>query len=109
MQSGITQASPISEATGCKAASDCIYSAALSAGVAKRIAVPSGARLVKISAPADVFVRWHATADAIVPVADDLAGNAAERNPFVEVFLRGLTSFSVISATAQTITLTWWG
>lgn len=108
MLNGMTSASHAQMVDGAKNASDCVYSVALAAGVARRVTVAAGAKLVEVSAPADVFIRWHASADAIVPVADDLTGNTAERNPFTTTWLRGLASFSIISPTAQVITLAWW-
>lgn len=108
MLNSVASSVALSAIDGAKPASDCITSMLLSAGAARRISVPAGARVVKISAPQDIYVRWNTSQDAIVPVADDLVGNAAQLNPNETIILRGLPSFSVISPNAQAITLAWW-
>jgi hypothetical protein len=90
-------------------ASDYINAVVLAAGVAKRISVPAGANYVKFSSTAfPYYVRWSTTIDATVPVADVTDGSAPELNPD-QANIRSLTSFSIISPSACTVTASFYG
>jgi hypothetical protein len=89
-------------------ASDTINAYVLSGGVAKRITVPTGANIVKFASAGDFYVRWHASLDAAIPVADVTDGSASEYKPTTAI-LRCIASFSIIAPAGCIITASFYG
>lgn len=89
-------------------ASNTINAYSLVAATVKRVIVPVGANVVKLSGTGDFYVRWNATLDAAVPAADVIDGSAAERNP-TGAQLRGLVSYSIIAPVGCVVTASYYG
>jgi hypothetical protein len=70
--------------------------------VAETVTIPSGARYVVFSSTADFYARINAT--ATIPVGDVTNGSGSEMNPSIRQ-LKDVTSLSVISPSACTITM----
>lgn len=78
----------------------------LSAGQAKSVAVPAGARLVMFSATGDFWARIGGAAS--VPAADILDGSAPELNPAARS-LQGAGVIGIAAAAAATVNLVFFG
>lgn len=85
----------------CLPFSDHINAVALSAGAAKQISVPDGARFVIFSSTADFYVRSDGQA-ATVP-GDTSDGTACELNPTMR-YLADAAGLSVISSASCVVT-----
>ena len=99
---------------GINAAKGSVDSFLLTASVAKTITVPtftnsnSGQTPAKkciINADADIWVNWGTT--ATIPVGDTTNGTGSELNPTART-LSGVTSFSIISASAAKVSIAWY-
>lgn len=78
----------------------------LAANTAESITVPTNARFVVFAANCDFYVSYDADT-AVVPSADVDDGTSNEMNPTVR-YIPGLTSLSVISASACILTATFY-
>lgn len=99
---------------GINAAKGSVDSFLLTANTAKTIDVPTFtnsqgsqtyARNCIINADADVWVNWGTT--ATIPAGDTTDGTGSELNPTART-LSGVTSFSIISATAARVSIAWY-
>lgn len=86
---------------------DTINACVLAANIAKRHTVPAGAKYVLAASNAGIHIRWHASLDASIPAGDVTDGSGCEYNPGIRQ-LAGLTSFSIISPVAATVSLSFW-
>lgn len=82
--------------------SDTINVQTLAPTVAESVTIPSGAKYVVFSSSADFYARINAA--ATIPVGDVTDGSGSEMNPSIRQ-LRDVTTLSVISPSACTITL----
>lgn len=94
-------------ADGCRVP-DTVDMRILAANTAERHTVPASAKYVAAASAADFYIRWHATQGASIPAADVTDGSGCEYKPGVRQ-LAGLTSFSIISPVAATVSLSFWG
>lgn len=85
-------------------ATDTVDVRVLTASVAERHTVPSGAAFVLASSAADFYIRWHASLDASIPGADVTDGSGAEYKPGLRN-IAGLASFSIIAPGAAVVSL----
>lgn len=83
--------------------SDTRYAIVLVGGAAQTVTVPTGANYVVFSARGEFWVNYGGVA-ATVPVANNVAGNASELSPIAK-YISGATSFSMISPSANIVTL----
>lgn len=83
---------------------DTIDMRVLAANTAERHTVPVGSAFVLAASSADFYIRWHASLDASIPGADVTDGSGAEYKPGLRN-ISGLASFSIISPTAATVSL----
>lgn len=81
------------------------FTAFLVAGVAAPYTPPTGANFVVFGATSNFFALPNGT--ATVPAADDLTGASPELNPIIWN-LDGVTSISLISSAAATVTMSWY-
>jgi hypothetical protein len=99
---------------GINAAKGSVDSFLLTANTAKTITVPTftnsdagqtPAKNCVINADSDFWVNWGTT--ATIPAGDTTDGTGSELNPTART-LSGVTSFSIISASAAKVSIAWY-
>ena len=104
----------ISQDFGYNAAKGSVDSFLLTANTAKTITVPTftnssngqtQAMNCVINADANIWVNWVTT--ATIPAGDTVNGTGSELNPTART-LSGVTSFSIISASAAKVSIAWY-
>lgn len=81
----------------------------LSAGAAKRHALPAGAKFVSFSATGDFYAKFgNNSITATLSGTDVVDGSAPELNPMARRFPDGVTHVSLISEVDLKITLSFW-
>jgi hypothetical protein len=104
----------ISQDFGYNAAKGSVDSFLLTANTAKTITVPTFTNLAGnqtpahncvINADANIWVNWGTT--ATIPAGDTVNGTGSELNPTART-LSGVTSFSIISASAAKVSIAWY-
>jgi len=91
--------------------SDTIDALALAANTQERVAVPSGATWVIMSADGNFYAKYGTdnTVAATVPV-DTTNGSASELNPEARnIGAAGITHISVIAPATTIVTFSWYG
>lgn len=83
-----------------------IYS--LSASTSKSISIPSGSKAMLISAVSDFWLNPFGST-ATLPAADVAAGSNHILNPSQRLIPSGTTTMSIISASAQVISIEFFG
>ncbi len=102
MEPVITQVDAMGRQIAVISRSDSSHAVLLSAGQARTVSVPSGARAVLFSATGDFWTRFNGA--AAVPTANILDGTACELNP-VGRDVTGVSVIGVAAAAACTINL----
>lgn len=88
---------------------DYVDARVLSAGSAKRHAVPEGARFVSFSATMDFYALFgDSSVVAAVPSTDVTNGTAPELNPMARKIPDATTHISLVAEAAGKVTLSFW-
>lgn len=90
--------------------SDTIDALALAASTSERVAVPTGATWVIMSADGNFFAKYGTDNTVVATVPGDTTnGTAAELNPEARQISDGITHIAVIATAATIVTFSWYG